>query len=145
MVTLRRVDKDNIDDVLALRVREEQERFVSPTAESLAQAYVYADTAYPFAVYSDDEPVGFIMMGYYEAKKYFTLWKLLIDHRYQHRGCGRQALELGLAFVRDTFHPEEIYTGVVPGNTVAKNLYKSVGFAETGLTENGMEELRLRF
>ena len=141
MIKLEPVTKENLDDVLALRVAEAQKGFVSTNAESLAQAYVYSETAWPFAVYDDETLVGFIMMGYYEAKHYYTLWKFMIDQRYQNKGYGRKALELGLAFIREKFHPEEIYTGVAPGNSVAKGLYESVGFADTGLLEFGMEEM----
>ena len=112
-------------------------------AESLAQAYVYNDNAYPFAVYSDDEIVGFIMMGYYEVKQYYTLWKFLIDKDHQRRGYGRQALALGIKFLKDRFDVDSVYTGVVPGNAVANRLYRSVGFVPTGLIELGMEEMRL--
>ena len=143
MIRLKPITKENLDEVLSLRVAEGQERFVSSTAESLAQAYVYAETAYPFAVYADSELVGFMMMGYYEAKDYYTLWKFMIDRRYQNCGYGRKALELGRLFIKDHFHAEEIYTGVTPGNTVAKRLYESVGFKETGLVECNMEEMRL--
>ena len=141
MINLKPVTKDNLDDVLALKVAETQKSFVSTNAESLAQAYVYSETAWPFAVYDDETLVGFIMMGYYEAKHYYTLWKFMIDQRYQNKGYGRKALELGLAFIREKFHPEEIYTGVAPGNSVAKGLYESVGFVDTGLLEFGMEEM----
>jgi len=141
MINLKPVTKDNLDDVLALKVAETQKSFVSTNAESLAQAYVYSETAWPFAVYDDETLVGFIMMGYYEAKHYYTLWKFMIDQRYQNKGYGRKALELGLAFIREKFHPEEIYTGVAPGNSVAKRLYESVGFVDTGLREFGMEEM----
>lgn len=141
MIKLKPVTKENLDDVLALRVAETQEGFVSSNAESLAQAYVYSETAWPFAVYDDETLVGFIMMGYYEAKHYYTLWKFMIDQRYQNKGYGRKALELGLAFIREKFHPEKIYTGVAPGNSVAKGLYESVGFADTGLLEFGMGEM----
>ena len=144
MVQLKPVTKENLDAVLALAVDESQAGFVSTTAESLAQAYVYTDTAFPFAVYDDGNPVGFIMLGYYEEKKYYTLWKLMIDQQYQGRGHGKAALELGIAFLRERFRIKEIYTGVIPDNKVAKNLYQSVGFEDTGLFENGMEELRLR-
>ena len=34
---------------------------------------------------------------------------------------------------------------IAPGNMVAKKLYKSVGFEDTGLIECGMEEMRLRY
>lgn len=141
MIKLKPVTKENLDDVLALRVAEAQKNFVSTNAESLAQAYVYSETAWPFAVYDDETLVGFIMMGYYEAKHYYTLWKFMIDQKYQNKGYGRKALEQGLAFVKEKFHPEEIYTGVAPGNSVAKGLYESVGFADTGLLEFGMEEM----
>ena len=143
MVQLKPVTPENIDAVLALDVREDQRGFVSSTAESLAQAYVYSKTAFPFAVYNDAILVGFIMMGYYEVKSYYTLWKFMIDSRYQNKGYGRKALELGIKFLQDRFGVSEIYTGVVPGNNVAKKLYESVGFAETGLIELGMEEMCL--
>lgn len=143
MVTLKEITCENLDEVLALKVDDGQRSFVSSNAESLAQAYVYSETAFPFAVYDDDIIVGFIMMGYYEAKGYYTLWKLMIDKRYQNNGYGRQALELGIDYMRERFGVSEIYTGVVPENTVAKELYKSVGFNETGLAESGMEEMRL--
>jgi diamine N-acetyltransferase len=145
MITLREVTKDNIDEVIALKVRDDQKTYVSSAAESLAQAYVYSETAYPFAVYDDDVIVGFIMMGYYDVKKYYTLWKFLIDYRYQNKGYGKQALLLGLKYIRDRFHADEIYTGVVPGNAVAKGLYESVGFKDTGLVELGMEEMKLTY
>ena len=143
MVTLKEITCENLDEVLALKVDDGQRSFVSSNAESLAQAYVYSETAFPFAVYDDDMIVGFIMMGYYEAKEYYTLWKLMIDKRYQNNGYGRKALELGIDYMRERFGVSEIYTGVVPENTVAKELYKSVGFKETGVIESGMEEMRL--
>ena len=144
MVHLKPVTAENLDAVLMLKVNDDQKRFVTSTAESLAQAYVYPKTAFPFAVYSDDTIVGFIMMGYYEEKKYYTLWKLMIDRQYQGRGYGKAALELGVVFLKERFRVKEIFTGVIPENKAAKNLYRSVGFEDTGLFENGMEELRLR-
>ena len=144
MVQLKQVTKDNLEAVLGLSVNDDQKRFVSSTAESLAQAYVYSGTAFPFAVYSGQDVVGFIMMGYYENKHYYTLWKLLIGREHQRKGYGRKALELGIAFLQEQFHVREIYTGVTPGNTAAKALYESAGFRSTGITENNMEELCLK-
>ncbi len=144
MVSLKPVTRENLEEVLALRVAEGQEKYVISNAESLSRAYVYSETAYPFAIYDNDIIVGFIMMGYYEVKGYYTLWEFMIDHKYQNKGYGRQALKLGLEFVRDKFGQLDIYTGVTPGNTVAKKLYESVGFKSTGLVEMGMEEMRLK-
>ena len=109
MTVLRPVTKENIDELLALSVRDDQKSFVSTVGDSLAQAYVYSETAYPFGIYDGETPVGFIMMAYYEAKDYYTLWKLLIDKDHQHRGFGRQALEQGIAFLKERFGAEEVY------------------------------------
>lgn len=143
MVQLKKITKDNLDEVLALSVAEHQKSFVSTVADSLAQAYVYRDTAFPFGIYADDEAVGFIMLGYYESRKQYTLWKFLIDKRFQNKGFGKEALKQGIVYLKERFHAKEIYTGVSVGNETAKHLYKSLGFVETGLVEDNMEELCL--
>ena len=142
MVELRAITKENLEDVLRISVFQYQEAFVSSTAHSLAQAYVYRDTAFPFAIYVDDVIAGFIMLGYYEAKKQYTLWKFLIDQNQQGKGYGREALKQGIQFLKDRFGANEVYTGVVLGNERAKQLYRSVGFKETGLVQDNMEEMK---
>lgn len=41
MVELRAITKDNLNEVLRLNISEQQKTFVSSTALSLTQAYVY--------------------------------------------------------------------------------------------------------
>ena len=143
MVELREITKDNLEDVLNLNISEHQKTFVSSTASSLAQAYVYRETAFPFAVYADNILVGFIMLGYYEAREQYTLWKFLIDKNHQNKGYGREALKQGIIYLKDKFGVREIYTGVSLGNESAKHLYSSIGFMETGFVEDNMEEMKL--
>ncbi|MCI8442914.1 MAG: GNAT family N-acetyltransferase [Provencibacterium sp.] len=143
MVELREINKDNLEDILELRVSESQRGFVSSVAYSLAQAWVYRQTAFPFAVYADERPVGFVMLGYYEARNQYTLWKFLIDERYQHQGYGRKALQLAIGYLTENFDTREIYTGVSLGNGIARHLYQSAGFIATGLVEDNMEEMRV--
>lgn len=66
MINIKEITKENIDDVLALKVDESQKSFVSTNGDSLAQAYVYSETAYPFSVYEDDTIVGFKDTGLLE-------------------------------------------------------------------------------
>ena len=141
MVELRKITKENFDEVLGLSVFENQKSFVSSVAYSLAQAYIYYETAFPFAIYVDNTVVGFIMMGYYEDKKQYTLWKLLIDKNHQNKGYGREALKQGITYLKENFNVKEIYTGVALGNEKAKNLYFSIGFKETGFIESNAEEM----
>ena len=103
LIRLEEITRENIDEVLALKVDESQKSFVSANGDSLAQAYVYSKTAFPFAVYEDSTLVGFIMMGYYDVKSYYTLWKFMIDSRYQNKGYGRKALELGIKYLQERF------------------------------------------
>lgn len=85
------------------------------------------------------------MLGYYEAKKQYTLWKFLIDKNHQNKGYGKEALQLGIMYLRDNFGVSEICTGVALGNEKAKRLYSSIGFKETGLIENNMEEMKINW
>lgn len=143
MVELRAITKENLDEVLSLNILERQKTYVSSVAWSLAQAYVYRETAFPFAIYADNTVVGFIMLGRYEDRNQYTLWKFLIDKNYQNKGYGREALMQGMEYLKDNFGVKEIYTGVTIGNEKAKHLYRSIGFEETGLIENKMEEMKI--
>ena len=61
----------------------------------------------------------------------------MIDKNYQNKGYGRQAVELALEFIRT--YPcgkaDFCWLSYEPENTVAKSLYTSFGFAETGRSE----------
>ena len=140
MVELRMITPENYEGVLALRVSDAQKDFVPTVTEALAQAWVYRDTAYPFAVYASGEPVGFIMLGYYTEKDQYTVWKFLIDSKYQRKGYGRQALALAVAWLRENFHVREVFLGCRRENHAAEKLYETVGFRRTGFeTETGFE------
>ena len=142
MIELRDITTENFYEILNLTVAEDQKRFVSSVADSLAQAWLYHDTAFPFAIYADDLPVGFVMLGYYKSREQYTLWKFFIDEKYQNKGYGKQALLLSVNYLFNLFHAKEIYTGVYIGNEIAKHLYISFGFEETGKIEYNMEELK---
>ena len=126
------ISKENYEECLNLNIAENQEDYVSSTVHSLAQAWVYYDTAFPFAVYVNNTMVGFIMLGYYEAGGYYTLWKLLIDEKYQNKGYGKRAVRLGIDYLVNRFKVKEVYTAYYATNRIARNLYASIGFRETG-------------
>lgn len=142
MVELREITRENYEECLALKVAEDQKNFVSPTMYSLAEAWVFYRTAYPFAVYAEGRMVGFLMLGYYEERNQYTLWRFLIDQRYQKRGYGRKALELGMKYLVDRFGVKEVYTAYVKGNRVARDLYASFGFRETGESDEKQVEMK---
>ena len=68
------------------------------------------------------------------AKGSYNLWRLMIDRNYQRKGYGKGAVKLALDFVR-TFpcgKAEYCWLSYEPENIVAKKLYGSFGFIETG-------------
>ena len=149
MVHLEKVTCQNEEDVISLDIFESQYPFVADNVESLADAYIAITSddahAYPFAIYDDDTLVGFLMVGYNEAalegpdapsalKNNYSLWRLMIDKRYQKKGFGREAVRLALEFVKTWPHgkAEAWVTSYNPDNEVAKKLYASFGFVENG-------------
>ena len=143
MVELREITRENYEECLNLKIADDQKNFVSSNVHSLAQAWIYYETAFPFAVYADNIMVGFIMLGYYETKSYYTLWKFMIDEKYQNKGYGKKALKLGIDYLVDCFKVKEIYTAYYSTNHIARNLYASFGFRETGEVEGSEVGMRL--
>ena len=68
------------------------------------------------------------------AKANYNLWRLMIDKRYQKRGYGKEAIKLALDFIRTwpCEKAEYCWLSYEPDNDVARQLYRSFGFEETG-------------
>ena len=126
MIQLKPITQENLEEVLALRVSDSQQGFVSTTAHSLAQAYAYRDTAFPFAVYAGETLVGFLMFGYYEARKQYTLWKFLIDQCHQGKGYGRALIDHVAKTYAGSFHTLQVGTGDSPATVP---FYEKCGFS----------------
>ena len=144
MIELKEITTQNYEDVIDLKLSENQASFVSTNVHSLAQAWVFKNTAFPFAIYASNTLVGFIMLGFYEAKNQYTLWKFMIDEQYQNKGYGKKALQLGIDSLVNTFNVNQIYTAYAHDNIVARNLYRSFGFKETGDIDGIQVEMRLQ-
>ena len=137
-ITLEEITEHNVESVLALRLAPGQERFVSSVAHSLAEAEESPDGNPWFrAVYADGLPVGFVMLSWNveprppEINGPWFLWKLLIDHRYQGRGYGREVVHQILELVRGQ-GGTELLTSHVPGAGGPAGFYARLGFVPTG-------------
>ncbi|MBQ7173005.1 MAG: GNAT family N-acetyltransferase [Clostridia bacterium] len=152
MLHLEKIDAHNVWDVLDLKVAKTQKNFVASNDVSIIEAYTTAGTAcraFPFAICTEKRPVGFLMIGYNEAAMYdfygdvkspeilrgnYSIWRFMIDKRYQRRGYGREAMRLALDFVRTYPCGKAEYCSLSyePENEVAAKLYHSFGFVENG-------------
>ena len=155
MIRLEKLTYDNFDDIFELKPKREQYGFVASNCYSVAEAYVTminGGQVFPFAIYNDKRPVGFIMLGYGEnadqdgvsvEKDNYEIWRFMIDKRYQGRGCGREAMRLILDFIKTAPCRKSEYAWLCydSENTVARKLYASFGFEEVTETGDGDDEI----
>jgi diamine N-acetyltransferase len=143
-VTVREITRENWEQCVRLKVATEQESFVASNAVSLAQSK-YETEWIPLAVYDDDEMVGFAMYGVYRDEGKYWILRVMVDHRFQGKGYGRAAMGLVLDRLRATPGCDEVAISYEPENDVARRLYASFGFRETGEVVEGESVARLSF
>ncbi len=147
MLRLEKINGKNVWDILSLKVADHQKGFVADNGASLIEActaLMENGHAFPFGIYDGDIPVGFLMVGFDAedswdnaprvAKGNYSLWRLMIDRRYQRRGYGKEAVRLAMDFI-NTFPcgvAEKCWLSYEPENEAARRLYRSFGFKETG-------------
>ena len=146
---LEKITYLNWHDVEDLHVTQEQEDFIPDNVTSLAYAGIVRESGFhvfTFGIYQGEIPIGFAMIGYdipldpeddTNEKHWFTrssyfIWRLMIDERYQGKGYGREAMKRILAFIRTGPVRKAEYAWLCydPENTVARQLYASLGFEE---------------
>jgi len=170
MINLRPITWGNMGAVIDLKVDDAQKNFVATNSDSLADAYVAQNQdTYPattFAIYNNDELVGFSMTGYFVGKgsglakphgntsnEYtgddspcYFFWRFMVDKKFQGKGYGKAALAQILDYLRTKPQgdAEYVFTSIEPENEVARKLYKSFGFEEDGRVIEGEEVMKLK-
>ena len=147
MIKLAKITEDNFDECIRLVPKEEQKSFVAPNVTSLAEAYVALankECPIPFAIYNDDKMVGFVLLLYSEANEEEpenTYWvcRFMIDKKFQGRGYGKEGMKAVLNYIKGFPFGEAsvVKLSYELENQVARSLYKSVGFIETGIIDDG--------
>ena len=147
MLRLEQVNGKNVWDILKLTVEEDQKNYVANNDISIIEAYTAITAngyAFPFGIYENETPVGFLMIGfdiddYWDdapsiAKGNYNLWRLMIDKAYQRRGFGKEAVQLALDFIKSfpCGKAEYCWLSYEPENEAARQLYRSFGLSETG-------------
>ena len=147
-VSLREITAETVRSVCSLSVGDRQKSFVAPNAVSLAQA-LFSASAWYRAVYSSEELVGFVMLRDESLlqppvnKPEVSLWRFMIDIRYQGHGIGRAALLQLIEHVRRKSCFSSLATSYVPGAGSPEKFYVGLGFRHTGEFKNGETLLEL--
>jgi diamine N-acetyltransferase len=138
---LRDVNADNWREVVRIEPHEDQRRFVASVSYYLNLCH-YGEEWQPLALYQAGEPVGFAMWGYDAEDDSYWIGGFVIDANHQGKGYGRAAMEALLDHLAAQPGYREAALSYEPENTVARRLYASLGFVETG--ERAEDELVAR-
>ncbi len=160
MIEIKAVNHDNWMECIELEVNDAQRQFVNPNIFSLAEAYAHSDAnakdaeeyyrCIPFAIYSENNMVGFAMITYekecdFDDKPTYEIYRIMIDKRYQGNGYGRQAIELLINYIK-TFPYGQVDVITVewhPDNVVSEKIFLGYGFSKVGNEEDGAVVARL--
>lgn len=142
LLRLAPITPANVEMAIAVKVRPDQERFVSPVAKSLAEAYVQPQVAWPRLILDGDRPVGFLMafldMDWNGKGVDFRsgLWRLNVIPEAQGQGVGRFAIRAVAAEVKRR-GGGQMYVTWEPGEGGPEDFYRKLGFQLTGEESGG--------
>lgn len=132
---LAELTPDNVAAACRISVKPEQQKFVAPVVESIAEAYVHYGTAWPRLIMDDDRVVGFVMGGFNPHSEVSAfranIWRLNIAADEQGRGYGRFAVE---AIAAEARHRgcKRITVLWIQGDGGPEDFYLRLGFTPTG-------------
>ena len=132
---------------LGLSVQDDQRRFVSDSAGTLARAYAYRENrSQAFVVYNNDLPIGMAMYHDLDDWKAYDFSQFFIDQRHQGNGFGCEAATQIIQMMKDDGKYDKVVLCYIEGDDAARKLYEKLGFKHTGEADGDeiIMELRLR-
>jgi len=138
-LSLCRINKENYEQVCELDVLKEQESYVACNMWSLVEAQ-FNEGYECRAITLQENIVGFLMWVEETSIK-TSVWRFMVDQKFQQQGIGRRSLQLGIDEIKQKTGLREIEICYHPKNPVAKNFYASFGFIEVGMDEDDEDML----
>lgn len=140
IVELKKIDKNNTEECVALEVTDEQAQYISSNRASLIEASHHRNVARPFGIYVNERMVGFAMFAFDEAYEdpndRYWLWRFMIDRNDQGKGYGTSALKQIIAYFKSN-GANNIKLSTKACNISALSLYHKFGFRENGEMNGG--------
>jgi diamine N-acetyltransferase len=133
-VTLHDVTSMNWRAVATIEVEPRQREWVADVPRYLALCR-YGGSWNPLAILAGADTVGFAMWARDPDAARYWIGGLVIDHRRQRSGYGGDALDAMIGYLADMPDCEAVALSYLPENVVARRLYSSHGFTETGEME----------
>lgn len=129
-------NKHNCIGAMNLEVTKEQLDFVDDAKTTICYAAGYPHHKV-FVEEESGRAVGLLDLYVNKKKQQYEISIVLIDKRYQHRGFGKVMLRFAVDYLKAQ-GAKRLTIGVNRFNIPAQRLYRSVGFTEDNVYEEGM-------
>ncbi|OPA73054.1 spermidine acetyltransferase [Paenibacillus selenitireducens] len=128
-ISLKPVSVDNWYNCTQLEVTKDQKKvFPAPIVYWIAESKYVTDFE-PMTIYYSSDIIGFIVYCKIpDNEGNYWIPALMIDERYQGKGHGKESMKQLIELMKETLNCQRIMIGHRPENTVAGNLYESLGF-----------------
>lgn len=143
-INFKDISNENLEKVLALKLKKGQEGFVETVDECLKEVSMYKEW-HPVAIYNNDKVIGFAMYGSFGPNRHTWIDRILIDGEQQNNGFGKAAMKKLIDIVAETYKVDTIYLSIVEENKVAYNLYTSIGFEDMKERDPNNNELMFKY
>ncbi len=142
MINFRKITEENFNTIINMK-RPEDEGFLCENSVALAQAWLYKDNGdvFPFAVYNDEECVGFMQLEEDAEEKELIIWRIMFPEENANKGFGTEAIKLVISLAKESGKYDHVLLGCKPENKRAFHVYEKIGFKPTGKIEYGEVEM----
>ena len=120
----------------ALEIRPDQREFVSGALDTIAYSAAYKNHKL-FVEMEGERAIGLLDLSVDKKKGDYNIEIVLIDRRYQGKGFGKFMLRFAVDYLKKA-GAKKLSIGVNRFNIPAQKLYKSVGFKEDCVYEEGI-------
>lgn len=137
------VDRGNWRDVAKIRVAKDQLEFVAEPLYYLSLCN-YDGVWHPMAILADSKVIGMLMWAEDPSDHACWLGGICLARKYQGYGFGRMAVSKMIEMLKNKGF-RDFALSYQHTNSIARNLYLSMGFVETGEMEDEETVARLHY
>lgn len=133
-LTIRKINKNNFEEIIKLKVSKEQVNFIETIEECLKEAREYP-VYKPVAIYDKEIAIGFAMYGLFiDEGESGRVWldRFLISQENQGKGYGKESIKLLIKHLYQEYNYNKVYLSVYDNNKGAIVLYSKLGFKFNG-------------
>lgn len=150
-IRFEQITYDNIKAVVGLydTLTDQQKKAVAPNVNSLAEAYLNYNIAWPRAIYDQDKLIGFLMLGLdnfiADEKDWpvYFLWRFMIAQPYQNQGYGKKIIDKVISKCRRE-GINHLYVSCDRSVDMPYAFYIKYGFIDTGRVEDDETILKIK-